>query len=59
MATDGDNEVIKAMREVALSPKDAVNSEEYIDDNPPVDLERLFLTPDNKFSEQWLNKLQQ
>jgi len=53
--------LIDAMRGVTLSSSAAVSSKPdgRKDKQDRVDLEKLILTPDNRLSGEWLNKLQQ
>jgi len=55
------NPLYKAMKAVTLSSNAAGNGQKLPEDDPEtlVDLEKMFLTPDTEFSEQWLNKIQQ
>jgi len=57
----GDVELIDAMRSITLSSSTAASSRPGVRKNKQdkVDLEKLFLTPDNRLSAEWLNKLQQ
>jgi hypothetical protein len=53
------DELYKAMKAVALREEGTVDDAKYTEEEPEVDLEKMFLTPSNRFSEHWLNKLQQ
>jgi len=57
----GQLELIDAMRSVTLSSSTAVSSkpDRRKDNQDKVDLETLILTPDNRLSREWLDKLQQ
>jgi hypothetical protein len=65
MATTDANELLDAMRSVTLPPNDLKQSNISTDNVVPskddleIDLEKLFLTPNQRFSTEWLNKLQQ
>jgi len=58
MADEDDKELYEAMRAVSLGPNGSANGGTFVDEEVQVDLEKMFLTPDRKFSERWLNKLQ-
>lgn len=56
-----DAELLEAMGKLTLPPD---NSDEGKANKPSLDsstveLEKLFLSPDQRFSDEWLNKLQQ
>lgn len=55
------NALYKAMKAVTLSSNAAGNGENLPEDDAEtrVDLEKMFLTPNKEFSEEWLNKIQQ
>jgi hypothetical protein len=65
MATEQQRRLLKAMEAVALPLNDVgkkrnlLNNEEPSEEDLESELERLYLAPDQKFSEEWLNKLQQ
>ena len=60
-----DIELLKAMSKLTLPPDDANEMESSSDtqrsstDESAAELEKLFLSPDQRFSDEWLNKLQQ
>ena len=60
-----DVELLKAMSELTLPPDDANEMKSLSDtqmsstDKSTAELEKLFLSPDQRFSDEWLNKLQQ
>jgi hypothetical protein len=60
-----DVELLKAMSELSLPPDDANEMKSSSDTQKPstdmstAELEKMFLSPDQRFSDEWLNKLQQ
>lgn len=65
MATEQQRRLLKAMEAVSLPLGDAEkksnppSKKETSEESLESELERLYLAPDQQFSEEWLNKLQQ
>ena len=65
MATTDVDELLDAMRSLTLPSNDIKGSKPIAEskllskESEEEDLEKLFLTPNQRFSDEWLNKLQQ
>lgn len=65
MTTTEVDDLLDAMRSLTLRSNDIKGSKSIAKskllskESDEVDLERLFLTPNQRFSDEWLNKLQQ
>lgn len=65
MTTTAADELLDAMSSLTLRSNDVKGSELIAEskllskESEKEDLERLFLTPNKRFSDEWLNKLQQ
>jgi hypothetical protein len=65
MGTTDVDELLDAMRLLTLPSNDIKGSKPTAErklsskENEKGDLEKLFLTPNHRFSDEWLNKLQQ